>query len=281
MVKPPESFRFYIGSHRPNWLWTYGLNLPKGVPLFISRSTIGDRKGWRDWSFRPWALDSAAFMEILTYGRWTITPRAYADLCLVLRDDVGMMEFCAIQDWMCEEGIIKGGPVGKMTAVGTGLSVREHQKRTVASYVELRRLEPELPWLPVLQGFTTDEYLRCIEMYRAAGVDLSNTLVGVGSVCRREATDEIAETLRAIVAAGVPYLHGFGVKTGGLEKGIGYLRSADSMAWSFQAMKAHLRADNCKEKHKVCNNCPNFASQWYYRTIRPAITRGMACLSTD
>jgi len=282
VVKPPASFRFYLGSHRPYWLWTPDLPLPN-VPLFVSRATIGDRKTMYEWAFRKWALDSGAFMEILTYGRWTVSARAYADECLRYADEVGLMEFCAIQDWMCEDGIIKGGTVGKMHAVGTRLSVLEHQKRTVASYVELMAMEPEIPWLPVLQGYTDDDYLRCVEMYRAAGVDLSNTLVGVGSVCRREASDEIACVLSEIVAAGVPYLHGFGVKTGGLEKSIRHLRSADSMAWSFGARAAKIKTAQCVREnapHRVCNNCPRYAAQWYWETIKPAIDKGMRCATT-
>ena len=54
----------------------------------------------------------------------------------------------------------------------TGLSVPEHQRRTVASFLRLRELAPEVPWLPTLQGHTIEDYLRCIDMFEAAGVAL-------------------------------------------------------------------------------------------------------------
>ena len=38
----------------------------------------------------------------------------------------------------------------------TGLTVAEHQARTVANYLELRSLAPELPFVPVLQGWSLD-----------------------------------------------------------------------------------------------------------------------------
>ena len=38
---------------------------------------------------------------------------------------------------MCEEQILKR----------TGLTVAEHQRRTIASYLDLKSAEPELPWL--------------------------------------------------------------------------------------------------------------------------------------
>lgn len=35
----------------------------------------------------------------------------------------------------------------------TGLTVREHQERTIANFLELRRIAPGLPFIPVLQGW--------------------------------------------------------------------------------------------------------------------------------
>lgn len=58
-------------------------------------------------------------------------------------------------------------------AARTGLSVWDHQLKTVASYLNLMTLDAELPWMPVLQGFTLDEYLRCADQYGRAGVDLT------------------------------------------------------------------------------------------------------------
>ncbi len=41
----------------------------------------------------------------------------------------------------------------------TGLSVREHQERTVANYLTLRSIAPDLPFIPVLQGWRIADYL--------------------------------------------------------------------------------------------------------------------------
>src|SRR5437764_1164840 len=61
----------------------------------------------------------------------------------------------APQDWMCEPFMVSR----------SGMSVTEHQTRTVASFAELRGLAPDLPFMPVLQGWTVAEYLRCAGMY--------------------------------------------------------------------------------------------------------------------
>ena len=48
----------------------------------------------------------------------------------------------------------------------------------------------------MLQGWELADYLEHIEMYRAAGVDLTEIeRVGVGSVCRRQSTAEGVEII--------------------------------------------------------------------------------------
>ena len=54
----------------------------------------------------------------------------------------------------------------------TKLSVAEHQLRTVNSFAELKTLAPEIPWVPVLQGWTPGDYLDHIEEYARSGFDL-------------------------------------------------------------------------------------------------------------
>ena len=61
----------------------------------------------------------------------------------------GQLDFAAPQDWMCEPHIL----------ARTGLSIREHQERTIASYLELRSLAPDLPFIPVVQGWHLADYL--------------------------------------------------------------------------------------------------------------------------
>ena len=63
----------------------------------------------------------------------------------------------------------------------------------MASYLELRALAPHLPFIPVVQGWHLADYLACVDLYRAAGVDLARVpLTGLGSVCRRQSTGQIA-----------------------------------------------------------------------------------------
>ena len=117
----------------------------------------------------------------------------YADAADRYACQAGRLDFAAPQDWMCEPAIL----------ARTGLSVREHQDRTVASYLELRALAPHLPFIPVVQGWHLADYLACVELYRSAGVDLTRLpLIGLGSVCRRQSTGQIAVIVTTLASLG-------------------------------------------------------------------------------
>jgi hypothetical protein len=191
---------FYLGVHHPHWLWQ------ATCPLFISHRQLARRRAALRSAACRWALDSGGFTELSMHGRWITPAAAYAAAVDRYAGQAGRLDFAAPQDWMCEPHIL----------ARTGLTVRDHQERTIASYLELRALAPHLPFIPVVQGWHLADYLHCVALYRAAGIDLARQpLVGVGSVCRRQSTGQIAVIVTALAAAGLR-LHGFGIKTSGL-----------------------------------------------------------------
>jgi hypothetical protein len=66
-------------------------------------------------------------------------------------------------------------------------------------------------------------------------------------------------------------LHGFGVKTTGLELLAPYTVSVDSMAWSYNARR-NERLPGCTG-HKKCNNCQRFALLWRQKLIEKGYCR--------
>ncbi|AHB79573.1 queuine tRNA-ribosyltransferase [Mycobacterium phage Validus] len=251
---------FYLGTHEPSWLRT------AGVPLFVSHRRLMRLKGELPVAIEKWALDSGGFSELSMYGEWRTTPAEYVAAVARYDREIGKLEWAAPQDWMCEPDMI----------AKTGLSVIEHQRRTVANYVELCELwaevsDEECPFMPVLQGYAVEDYLRCMDMYAEAGVDLKAVpLVGVGSVCRRQHTDEIRAVFEAILARDPELpVHGFGVKSLGLKVYGDLLTTADSMGWSYNARR---NADNpamslgCEHKH--CGNCLKWALRWRERFVK-------------
>jgi len=249
---------FLLGTHQPAWLAS------AGVSLFISDRRLRNYRRLPTAS-APWALDSGGFTELQYFGRWTTTPAEYIARVRRYRDEIGHLAWAAPQDWMCEDIVIHGGTAGPLRFVGTGLSVTEHQRRTVANFLQLRAEAPDLPFVPVIQGFRAEEYLACVELYRQAGVDLAaEPLVGLGSVCRRQGTAEAHDIISSLHHQGITRLHGFGVKTLGLARYGHLLTSADSMAWSIDARRRRQPMRGCTG-HKNCANCLRWALFWRRR----------------
>ena len=256
---------FYLGTHQPQWLAN---DRCRDVPLFVSRRTLTQRRTLPR-AVTRWALDSGGFTELQLHGRWTLTAREYVAEVRRFRDEVGLLEWAAPQDWMCEPIVLQGGDAARgVRFAGTGLSVEEHQKRTVQNFVELRALAPDLPFIPVLQGWAVYDYWRCEEMYAAAGVDLkAEPIVGVGTVCRRQGTNAATLILRSLAKSGLR-LHGFGFKVLGLRESVDDLASADSLAWSDTARRSdplpgHDKpGDGRRTGHINCANCLDYALAW-------------------
>ena len=255
---------FFLGTHQPGWLAT------APVPLFISDRRLRTYKTLPR-AAGPWALDSGGFTELSRYGTWDHgpTPQQYVRRIRRYRDQIGHLAWAAPQDWMCEP----------LLTAKTGLTVTAHQHRTVSNLARLRDLAPDLPIIPVLQGWTIPDYLHCIGLYERAGIDLtSEPLVGLGSVCRRQATTETAVLIATLHTHGIRRLHGFGFKTCGLARCGHLLISADSMAWSFAARRQPA-LPGCQRRHKNCANCPRYAYQWHTRICTGLAVRSPAPLT--
>jgi hypothetical protein len=164
--------------------------------------------------------------------------------------EIGMLDWCAPQDWMCEPFML----------AKTNKTVEQHQALTIESYLTLNAVQPKV--VPVLQGWTISDYHRHVEMYATSGVDLADCeRVGLGSVCRRQATDEIAQIVASLDGF---RLHGFGVKSDGIRKYGWMLHSADSMSWSYSGRVIRPCPHTAV---KSCANCWTHALEWRANAI--------------
>lgn len=258
--------RFYTGTHMPGWLWSG----QAGFPLFVSHRRLSKYKTLRPARVQ-WALDSGGFSELSLFGEWRTGPQEYAAAVARYDEQIGRLEWAAPQDWMCEAHI----------TAKTGKAAAEHQRLTVANFLELGALWPQFsdeddPFMPVLQAAPgdADGYLRCAAMYEAAGVRLADfPVVGVGTVCRIQDTALIGGVARALRPLDLA-LHWFGVKMSGLpgiwppEDRADSLTSFDSMAWSYEARRMP-RLPGCQHRGN-CANCPVAAARWRSRVLAAA-----------
>jgi hypothetical protein len=239
---------FYLGTPQPGWLARVD------VPLLVSHRTLRTRRAVPR-ALAPWALASGGFTDLTLHGGWQTSPREYAEAVTRYAEHVGRLVWASPQDWMCEPAILER----------TGLSVDAHQARTVDNYCTLVALAPTLAFIQVVQGWDLASYLRCVGRYAASGVDLAAApLVGLGSVCRRQATGEIGAIATELARAGLR-LHGFGVKQRGLAAYADQLASADSLAWSYAARR-RPPLPGC-HRHRSCANCLRYALAWRARVV--------------
>lgn len=273
--------KFILGTHQPHWVAKDEI-AARNAALFISRSTLIRLKSYHR-ARVPWHMDSGGFTQLQKYGRWTVSPEDFAADARRFTAGMGPAVNYFPRDCMCEPWVIFGRdnvppnhplwfhgthemrgckPGSRDDNIDTAVAI--HQRMTAEDGVNLRRIAPDLPWRYVLQGWTVDHYLQHIDMYRYDyGIDLAEeAVVGLGSVCRRQATDEIGQIVTAICEK-VPgiRLHGFGVAIEGYRKYGHLLHTGDSQSWSRAARNAKLQLPGCTT-HKNCANCVHWALIW-------------------
>jgi hypothetical protein len=253
-----ETLEYYLGAHRAHWLrectW----------PLFISHRVLRGRKSLPRARTR-WALDSGGFTELNLHGERRTSARDYVAQVRRYSAEIGNLQFASQQDWMCETSVL----------AKTGLSVTVHQEKTIDNFIELMMLAPELPWMPVLQGWCVRDYHEHIERWEARGIALKQRpRVGVGSICRRKCDVVLKRILSEVAGYGLR-LHAFGLKTSGLRSAGGHLVSADSMAWSYAARRENRDCGPLLARQRTGGqNRLESAIGWFEQRIEPIIRAG-------
>jgi len=209
---------FFIGLHMPN-------HAARFSRCMVSVNRLKRRKS--DFTVGRWIMDSGAFTELSTHGRYRSSVKEYADQVNRWKS-CGELEAAVTQDYMCESFILEK----------TGLTIVDHQRLTIERYDELIALT-DVYIMPVLQGYAPQDYVSHVRQY---GERLTPGMwVGVGSVCKRNSSPRQIENVLMAIKRERPdlRLHGFGIKKTALESGLvqSLLYSSDSMAWSYQGRK--------------------------------------------
>lgn len=206
---------FFVGWHQP-------VNGPSGCSGFdrciVSVNRLLNRRS--PFPVKDWILDSGAFTR-LTTGAGHLPVEVYAKE-IDRWSANGNLLAAVTQDYMCEPFVLSQ----------TGLTVKDHQRLTIANYDALRSLVSSTYIMPVLQGYQPTEYVQHLSDY---GDRLSyGAWVGVGSVCKRNANPGALMSVLLAIKSVRPdlRLHGFGVKKSALASAIVWdlLYSADSQA---------------------------------------------------
>lgn len=239
-----DNVRFFCGLHQPS-------DAKHFDACFVSVNRLRDRKG--PFQVGDWIMDSGAFTEISTHGRYRHSVAEYAAQIRRWAGN-GRLLAAVSQDWMCEPWIV----------AKTGLSVLEHQRLTIERYDALCLEDTAGVYvLPVLQGYAPSDYVRHLEIY---GSRLGlGAWVGVGSICKRNASPRAVEAVLLAIHDARPdlRLHGFGLKATALRSALVFdlLHTADSMAWSYHARKQGRNANDWREAKRWIGGIENVPRQ--------------------
>lgn len=171
------------------------------------------------------SLDSAGFIVATQHRDYRWTVEDYFDLV-----ESHPWRWYAAMDYCLEKEVASDRPLRLLRMAATALMLGRCN-------AEARQRSLPAP-MPVLQGWTPDEYVMCAQWLPLIEWP---ALVGIGSVCRRQVYGSdgilaILEAVDAILPPGVS-VHLFGVKSTALELLANHPRvaSVDSMAWDVQA----------------------------------------------
>ena len=202
-----------------------------------------------------WILDSGAFTRVVS-GKGHVAVKQYAAAVRRWRG-CGQLEAAVPQDYMCEPIALRA----------TGKTVNEHQLLTTARWLALRDAVPEQYVLPVLQGWTPQDYQRHVDQIDAELP--KGAWVGVGSVCKRQgAPTAISAVLTAILEVRPDLLlHGFGVKATALALTDIRARfhSIDSMAWSYAARRQGRNQHDWREAYRMARATAPYVAALQHR----------------
>jgi hypothetical protein len=221
--------QFFVGLHQPS-------DAPHFARCLISVNRLRTRTS--RFGAQCWILDSGAFTELSTHGHYRHGVAEYGEQVRRWAEDPTLVAAVA-QDYMCEPFII----------AKTGLSIAEHQDRTIERYDQLLTIAPDAPLMPVIQGYAPEDYAHHTATYGRRIAPAA--WVGVGSICKRNGTPEaIVAVLTAIKEVRPDLrLHGFGIKLTALrdDRVRALLASADSAAWSYAARREGRNANDWRE----------------------------------
>jgi hypothetical protein len=180
--------------------------IPAGLNVMYSAAGFWTGGAWRRKKYQKrcglrW-LDSGGYLLLNLFGYYPFSVINFANLIAFL-----MPHFYATMDYPCEPDISRC--LGLMSNI-------ERIQATIENALKMMEWESHLPGqlVPVIQGYTLEEYQHCIRLYKQAGA--IREYMAVGSMCRRINTEELNRLIPGIYHAaqqvGVKRLHFFGLK---------------------------------------------------------------------
>jgi hypothetical protein len=153
-------------------------------------------------------LDSGGASLFEQYSDYPFSLDAFVQWIKAMQEtNDNKVKYVAILDYPCEPEINR-------KAFSTN---QERIEATVRNAMKCFRHDiSPAKWLPVLQGYSVEEYLHCLKLYKDQNLYLD--YIAIGSMCRRNDLDQIHKILKAIKERTDAKIHLFGLTIKALKK---------------------------------------------------------------
>jgi hypothetical protein len=218
----------------PNVLVSIGTMFKK--KFTINRSMIPN-------SVKRLFLDSGGYSFFTKWGKYPFSVEEYVSFVNTIVNEFPVTEV-AIMDYPCEPDVNRQN-------LKTN---KERIDMTIQNALECIDYDPTLPWVPVVQGYTLQEYLYCIQEYKNAGLyDDDFHLWAIGSLCARKKIGGIRHIITNLSKVIKWPIHTFGMTITALRDAQIFfaIHSSDSGAWSFNARGYEKLGDLTRYNAKI------------------------------
>jgi len=188
-------------------------------------------------------LDSGGFSLMNKHGDYPFTTEEYVDWIIRMNEiNDNKVKYVAIRDYPCEPEISR--KLGLMSNI-------DRIKKTVENTKECMTHDIPGEWMPVLQGYTKQEYLTCYQLLY--DMRLLTDYIAVGSMCRRTNVKEIENIIETIKRGYSGNLHLFGLTFRALKNKTLYpmIESCDTIGYTYGCKKlkdTFIRFDDMVDK---------------------------------
>lgn len=169
-------------------------------------------------------IDSGGFAVHKRFGEYPYTVEQYIEYVQYMMEKWPVTEV-AILDYPCE-------PTVNREIYSSNL---DRIRITVDNAISCIDADHNIPWVPVIQGYSLKEYLTCWGLYQDAGIKAN--LWAMGSVCARKKLGGIRTIVTALHKRTKQNLHAFGLTLVSIRDPQVFfaLESSDSLAWNWYA----------------------------------------------
>jgi len=225
--------RFYFVADWGNQNYLFVKNIMASVAAFWHNGFHINKMKFAN-TLKRLFIDSGGFSMFTKYAEFPYSVSNYIEFVNDLRDKWPVTEV-ATMDYPCEPEVNRSSHKTNVERIDA----------TINNALECIDHDTSIPWVPVLQGYTLDEYKYCWDQYQEFGV--SANLWAVGSVCVRKKTGGIRYLMTRIKRYTKQNLHSFGLTLSSLRHSDVFFSivSSDSAAWNWR-----ISGENMRERKK-------------------------------